>query len=193
MKWWIHDLPKGIRIPLYQNKHNEKVTLQSSQSNSLLTLISYNCKLRLKQISLTCSWTCWQFKSIARAVAEGTFIMIVIIIIIITIIIIKIIIIISQEGRWQLINVKSIAVANTDEGWAITAPLVSCKTHFTQNSAIWHWRMSSTEPSRNQRTTVTLLNTCLSHLSSSCSTKTVPASQFSSVSAIRQNTMVICR
>ena len=42
--------------------------------------------------------------------------MIVIIIIIITIIIIKIIIIISQEGRWQLINVKSIAVANTDEG-----------------------------------------------------------------------------
>ena len=118
----------------------------------------------------TCSWSCWQFKPIARAVAEITWVI--------------------RVDRWQFINVKSIAVANTDKGWVMAAPPVSCKTHFTHNSAIWHGGMSSTEPSRIPRTTVTLLNTSISHPSSSLSSKAVPAKQIGSVIAIRKNPLV---
>ena len=120
----------------------------------------------------TCSWSCWLFKPIGRAVAVITRVI--------------------WVDSWQFINIKSTAVANTDEGWVLTAPPVSCKTHFTQNSAIWHGGMSSTEPTRTRRTTVTLINTSISHLSSCLPTKTVPAKQFGSVIAIPQNTLVKC-
>ena len=138
-------------------------------------------KIKVNKLTLTFKtvnkevdiYTCWQSKPIARAVAVVTLIVI-------------------RDDRWQFINVKSTAVANADEGWVLTAPLVSCKTHFTQNSTIWHGRMSSTEPSRMPRTTVMLLNTCVSHLSSSLSTKTVPAKKFGSVITIHQNTTVVC-
>ena len=180
MKWWIHDLPKGIRVPRYQNKHTEKVTPQSKLSHSPVTLISYNVN---EEANLSTS-SCWQFKAIARAVAGATKR------IIMTIIIIMMMIIVMDE-RWQLVNVKSIAVANTDEGWVMTAAPVSCKTHFTQNSTIWHGGMSSTEPSGIASTTVTHRNTSIRHLSSSLSAKTVPAKQFGFTTIIK-NTMVVC-
>ena len=124
-----------------------------------------------KSIFITCNWSCWQFKPIARAVADVTRVI--------------------RVDRWQFINIKSTAVTNADEGWVMTAAPVSCKTHFTQSSAIWHGRMSSTEPSRIPSTTVILLNTSISHLSSSLSTKTVPAKQFGSVTiAIKKNPLV---
>ena len=127
-------------------------------------------KMLNEEVSIyTRSRSCWQLKPIARAVAVVTLIVI-------------------RDDRWQFINVKSIAVANSNEGWVMAAAPVSCKTHFTQNSAIWHGRMSSTEPSRIPSTTVTYRNTSISHLSSTLSTKTVPAKQFSSVIAIHQNT-----
>ena len=177
----IHDLPKGIRVPWYQNKHKGKVTPQSNQLNRPLTLISYNVN---EEANLsTCSRSCWQFRPIARTVAEVTSIIIIMIVIIVIII---------MGERWQLINVKSTAVSNTDKGWVITAAPVSCKTHFTQNSAIWHGRMSSTQPSWIPYTTVTHLNTCISHLSSSLSTKTVPAKQLVTIIAIIKNTMAVC-
>lgn len=76
-------MPKGIRVPRYQNKHTEKVTPQSKLSHSPVTLISYNVN---EEANLSTS-SCWRFRPIARAVAGATKITIIQIMIIIIIIV----------------------------------------------------------------------------------------------------------